>query len=174
MIVTGRVRNVTRRKVEVCPLDPEEAEWEAHGLAGVGTVRYVDGKPVARKEVISCFCESFTWVEVVRIAGKPREADDAPQTFIQPAPPPPEDLFLDLAPGEERAFQLDLMKTYAGQEAIDAPGRFTVLLDYFYSIEVVPSSEDLGKPSRRSGGATSNTITVTVLPAGTSDGPRRD
>jgi hypothetical protein len=175
MIVTGKIRNVTRRKVEVCPLDPEQAVWEAHGVAGVGTARYVGGKLVARKEVISRFSESFTWVEVVRVAGKPREAEHAPSELVEPAPAEPEpDLVLALAPGEERVFRFDLMKTDMGQDVIDAPGRFTVSLDYFYSIEVIPSSEDLGKPSRRSGGATSDTITVTVLPGEAGNAPRQD
>jgi len=164
MIVKGRIRNVTGQTVQVCPLDPERAVWEAHGLAGVGTAWYEDGKLVARKEVISCFCESLTWVEVIRIAGKPREADDAPRELVEPVPrgPGPE-LTLDLAPGEEKLFEFDLMKADMGQEAIDAPGRFTVSLDYSYSIRVIPSSEAVGKPSYTAGGATSNTITVTVL-----------
>lgn len=175
MIVKGRVRNVTGRTVQACPLDPERAVWEAHGLAGVGTAWYEDGKLVARKEVISCFCESLTWVEVTRIAGKPREAKDEPEELVEPAPrdPGPE-LTFDLAPGEERAFQFDLMRTPMGQEAIDAPGRFTVSLDYSYSIRVIPSSEAVGKPSYTSGGAASNTITVTVLLDGTHDEPGRD
>jgi len=162
VVITGRVRNVTSREVQLCPLNPEEGMLALRGLAGVGTVRYVDGKPIARKQVVSCYCESLAWVEVVRIAGKPRQAREAPCELVAPVPrePGPE-LTLDLAPGEERAFQFDLMKTAMGQDVIDAPGRFTVSLDYSYSIRVIPSSEAVGKPSYTAGGATSNTITVT-------------